>query len=358
MSVRVSRKPALSPSEYLDNAIAIFNQAAGRSCGVTSKRFRIAESIIQLEFADTAMIPLVARAFSHLEIPANDHPSQSADLTIHIWDSASTATPSLPGWSVDEWGMHLEIPRYNNHRFFAAVQLEPKVLYMFDLERRLGLFWIENARELPPHETSAPMRPLLFEWLLRRGMLPVHGSAVGYRNGGVLLAGRGGAGKSNAALACLESDLLYASDDFCALSESDCWNVHGLYSTGKVAQEDIVRIPYLRSMISNPDQLERDKAIFFLNEHRPERLISGFPLRAIVVVRVAGCPESRFEPASKVEVQKTLAMSTMPLAPLRAAVTFRSVARLARAMPCYELHMGSRSAEIPERIDELLRSLQ
>ena len=357
MSIQFCAEPAATPAAYLDRALGIFARAADRAGRRISKHFRIATSTVRLEFAGPSMVPHAARAFAHLEIPADSACGAPPDWTICVWDSASTATPLLRGWEPEDWGTRGEIPAFNNDRFCLLAQFEPKIIYMFDLERRLGLFWTEDAARLPSYEAGAPMRPLLFEWLLCRGSLPVHGAAVGYPNGGVLLAGKGGAGKSNAALACLQSDLFYAGDDFCALSENGCWNLHSLFSTGKVALADLTRLPHLRPFISNTELPDGEKALFFLNDRQPERLIFGFPLRAILLVRVVDSAESHIEPASPAEVHKVLAMSTLPLSPRKSASVFQSVARLTRALPCYELRMGSRCSEIPVRIDELLRTL-
>jgi hypothetical protein len=261
-------------------------------------------------------------------------------------------------WNNEAYGRGGLIDRFNDERFHSAVQIGPTIFRMIDFEQRRAIYWTPDAAQMPYWEIGAPLRPLLHEWFQRQGFFPVHGGAVGFENGGVLLAGAGGRGKSNVALSCLAGDLLYASDDFCLLSASPHWTAHSLYCTGKIAPADRIRHPHLRNLESNPEQLGEEKALYFLHRHFPEKLIGSMPLRAIVMPRVIGAGRSQLIPASTADAQKAIAMSTIELSRWTAAETFAKTAALVRSLPCFELHVGGDIAtDVPPLLGAFIRDL-
>src|ERR1700759_2524752 len=206
---------------YFGSAQAMFERVAEASGAIIVQTLQIADFRICVR-ASRNMAVALHSATSHLRIA--DTPQ--ADLTISAWDSAMTGSPPLvPGWARDAYGRHGFIDGFNDHRFHTALQMDPVIFRMIDMAKGQALYWTPSATEFPYWEFGAPLRPLLHEWLRRKGLLAVHGGAVGFEGGGVLLAGSGGSGKSNVALACLASDLLYASDDFCCVSRAGGWAV-------------------------------------------------------------------------------------------------------------------------------------
>jgi hypothetical protein len=107
-------------------------------------------------------------------------------------------------------------------------------------------------------------------------------------------------------------------------------------------------------MVSNPDQLSREKALCFLWEHVPERLISDTPLRAVVLPRVNGTAPAATVPGDPSEALKALAPSTVLLAPSYGEATLAALAALVRHVPIYELHTGPDVASVPDAIEEIL----
>lgn len=79
---------------------------------------------------------------------------------------------------------------------------------------------MNDAGALPIWEPSAPFRNLLHWSLADTGLAFTHAAVVGTSAGGVLLAGRGGAGKSTTAMACVDAGWRYVADDYCVLDVS------------------------------------------------------------------------------------------------------------------------------------------
>ena len=338
---------------FLDDALNRFDTLV-RAGRVVVRDFIVADLHLRLRMAEGPCDRAASRALAHLAT----EPGADPDLTISFWDSESTGlAPLKPAWTVAAYGKAGLITGFNDSRYHTAVQLDPVILRMLDRDSRRAFCWMPDARALPHWEIGAPLRPLLHEWLSSRDRLPVHGGAVGYADGGVFLAGAGGSGKSNVALACLTSDLLYASDDFCVLTKRPQWQVHSLYCTGKVAAGDLVRHPQLADHISNRDALEREKALFFLREFCGHKLIRTMPIKAIVMPQLVGRGRSAIEPAGAAAAQRAIAMSTIELSRWAGASTFPEVARFVRAVPCYTLKIGDDLPKIPELIAGLLKNL-
>lgn len=340
---------------FYDSAFRRFGELAASPAVVLRRHISLAGRIVRIEISAGAMERAVMPALSHLIVPEVAEP----DLLLCVWDSESIGAPPMsPGWGPEDYRREGYISGFNDQRFHTGMQFDPIILRMIDMKHRRAMYWTADALKLPYWEIGAPLRPLLHEWLQRIGMVAIHGGAVGRADGGVFLAGAGGQGKSNVALSCLNSDLFYASDDFCFLSQSPGWTVHSLYCTGKMAGGDLARHPHLRGAESNPDRLDREKALFFLSEKFGPRLIREMPLRAVVLPRVVAQGPAEIVPIAPAAAQKAIAMSTIELSRWTGGHTLRKVAELLRDHPCYELRVGPSIDEVPSVLAKLLNELR
>lgn len=317
-----------------------------------ARYFTVAGLVVRVDAASGPVARAMCRALSHLAADAVAEP----DLVISTWDSVCSGAAELRApWSIADYGNYGLIEGFNDSRFYTSAQFDPAlILGMLDQVQGQAIYWMRDVGRLPVWERGAPFRPVLHEWLRRLGHLPVHGGAVGRADGGVFLAGAGGSGKSNVALACLESDLSYASDDFCVLTDEPHWRVHSLYGTGKLSREDLVRHPLLVERVSNPDAPPGEKALFFLSEHFRDRLIGSMPIKAILIPKVTDSAASEIVPASGAQAMRAIAISTMEMSGWTGGSVFSDVARFVRAQPCYTLRIGRDFQNVPTLISGLL----
>jgi hypothetical protein len=181
---------------------------------------------------------------------------------------------------------------------------------------------------------------------------------VGLPDGGVLLVGKGGSGKSTSALVSLDSELRYAGDDYAMVSLSPQPMVHSLYSSGKVHADNLSRLPHLVPALSNAAVLDTEKGVVFVQEHFPGRLIEGFPLRAIVLPTISGGPVTRTVPASRAAALAALAPSTVFQLHNSGAEALRYSAQLVREVPAYVLELGANVSDVPPVLLALLQELR
>lgn len=326
---------------------------AERSLGSSVDYFyRIGGYTVRLRFAGPALVPVITPALEHLAIKPRSQPA----ITICLWDSVSTDTrmQALP-WSTDDYLTRGDVRGYNDNAFRTAFHRGSGTLHLLSLKHNLAVYWLYDARLLPYYESGAPLQTILHWWLADHGWQVIHAGAVGTPIGGVVLAGKGDSGKSTTALTCLNTDLVYASDDYCLLSSEPVPYVYSLYSSAKLDPQDVRRFPHLEQAISNPDRLKTEKALFFLNPLNPEKIATGFPLRAILVPRITSREKTTLSPASRAAALRALAPSTIFQLSGAGRPAFQTIVECVRQVPCYHLELGSDISAIPKVIQSLLK---
>ena len=346
--------PRSAPSQFVETARQCFEQAAKAAGGVRERSFQVGERSVLLRFAGDRLVPLMVRALAHLEEPLARLP----DLTVCSFDSESTGTPMAPPpWSREQYTNLGEIDGYNNGQVHVTYTPGVDILHCLDRERGLAVYWTPTFRLIPWWEQSFPLRSILNWWLQDQPFQPAHAAAVGRPSGGVLITGPSGTGKSTSTLACLGSELQYAGDDYVLIRTDPSPFVFSLYSTAKLEADNLQRFPHLAPLISNAERLDREKALIFLHEHHPRKLIGGFPIRALVIPKVTGRRDSAMESISPAAALLALAPTTTKHLLGTRRQTVAKLMRLVKTVPSYRLLAGTDLAQIPEAISNLLDSL-
>jgi hypothetical protein len=361
---------SLDPAIVVDYSHAVhetYLQAEKVTGGACQRRYMIGGKTVHICALGEELLSELTAALGHLAF-ASQAP---ADLTIHVWDSATNETPHPPsplawysrckpneearqihGARFDARG---ELPACNTWRIRTAFHVWPSMLMLLDIQQGMAFFWIENVRNLPYYETGAPFSKILSWWMNEQGRLFVHGGAVGNQKGGVILVGPPGAGKSTAVLACLRSNLQYAGDDYCLIAFQPAPHVQSLYNTAKLkSRADLDRFPHLAPMVENIERLEREKALMFLYRHYPGEVITGFPLRALLIPKVTGAVPARLVPVSPAAGLSAMAPSTIKQLPGIGRGAWKQMAQLVKLVPSYLIEVGPDVSTIPTVIEQLL----
>jgi hypothetical protein len=329
------------------------SSAAAESAGGFSDRyFDLAGLAIRLRFAGPALEERMSFPFAHLEI----EPTPAA-LTVCLWDSDSTASsPPKPAWGLDAYRRHGVIEGHFEDGFYAVFQRGSQSLLVLDANRGEGFFWISSAERLEMLDHGSPLRTLLHLWLDRQGIQLVHSGAVGHADGCVLLAGGAGAGKSTTVLSCLPSGLGHIGEDYCLVGAGETPRVSSLYSSAKVDDATLARLPFLEPLIVTMPTPRAPKALLDLHSNVPEKILPAADLRAIALPAVTGQVETRFERCTRPEALAALAPSTMLQLPGTSEMTMARLSTLVRAVPSYRLLVGSDPASVPVAIERMLEA--
>jgi hypothetical protein len=343
-----------------------FREAAQKD-GVESRYFEIAGHAVTIQFSGNRWVNEMTSALAHLEL--RQPSSRKNGLTISMWDGGvEAANPLLRSYlhQIKTWwftytftGKRGELVDIHSDAVSATYDPGIGLLSVVDIDSGRGFYWKSDASAIPYYEACSPFRSLLHSWMRSVGTYFVHGAAIGHPDGGVMLVGKGGSGKSTSALACLQSPLQYAGDDYCLVSAnaSGGFDAHSLYCTAKLVEmNNLKSFPEIAGNVINSERKEGEKVALSLYELR-EKLIDHFPLRAILVPVITGQTATRILPSSPQQALMAIAPSTLSQLPSSGRGDLQFLGELTRRVPCYRIMLGTDLQQVPQRISELLSSL-
>lgn len=309
---------------------------------------------VELRFASPALRSALLPALRHLPpIPAGQSPS----LTFSAWDRAGSgvAAPPPPFDKKritdrgDIWG-------FVSQRYRLAFHYSEFSVSLFDREQGEGHYWVDDATNLPYWTAAAPLRTLLHWGMEARGRQLLHAAAVGTADGGLLLTGRGGIGKSSTSLAGLLDGMHFAGDDYVAVAMEPEPRVYPLYSSAKVNRDQIERFTALAAHLRNPNGTADEKAVFdLLPTYRAQIPDEGMRIRAVLVPGVADQIDSNIDAEIGLDaVRHAAAFSTIEQLPYAGKYTYRFIDELTSRVPAYRLHLGRDRAALAATLKRFL----
>jgi len=333
--------------------LTLFEEAAaGRE---RSFDFEMLGSGVRLRLAGDALAEVVTDALRHRELPPG---GAEHEVEICAWDARST------GMDADLRG----IPALGEQRRTGNIANDPRTLvhgeggFMglqgrpawaaqgYDAARRTAFLWCTEPGVLDAWgEHTKPFLEIFHAWLIDSPWQPVHGGAVGGPDGGVLLAGRGGSGKSTTVLSCVRAGWLYAGDDYPAIRTTGGQaEVENLYCSARLRVDMAERFADLGSAEVGRIMLNGiEKRDIMLGEVLTRGRFSGFPVNAILLPTVTGGSRSTLRPASRGEATVAIAGITMHLLRIGARKAFEKIAGIAASTPAYWLELGDDIDELP-----------
>lgn len=298
--------------------------------------YRIAEYTVRLAFAGPTLVPLLTPALAHLACPHELTP----DLTLYLWDGASTGVEPPRPWSPEEIALRGEVPTWSNETILTAIQTDVNAVSILDRAQGVGFYWIDSPAALRAYEQAAPLKVLLHWWLRERGLTMIHAGAIGTEDGAVLIVGKTGAGKSTTTLTCLNAGLRYLSDDRCLLSLDPVPQAYCIYNSAKLHLQQMARFPTLLAQVNNLAAATTEKALLYLQQFAPQQVAPCLPIRAILLAKVAGTATTTLAPVSRMAVLRDFVTSTLVYQPGAVQAEVHMMTELVRRVPCYQINLG------------------
>jgi hypothetical protein len=328
-------------------ALTALHERAVDAVGLIERDYSFAGAAVRVRYAGRALLDRAGLAIAHLEMPRAADPS----LVISVWDSASTGTRP-PGFPDVETGRDGERARYYAETDGIRASYQPSNGMLSVLSASIGesWYWADDAAALPFLDAAEPMRQILHWWLGDRGIQMLHGGAVGIPDGGVLVTGRNGSGKSTVALASLGSALRYAGDDYVAVDAGSPPRLYSLYSSGKLERHHLARFHDRLTQLPRVEEVVDEKAVIFVDQLYADCVITEFPLRAVVVPTVTDRTEARLRPLHPAKALASLAPTTLLQHHPPQPNALAAMGALVRDVPTLTLELGSDLASIPEVI--------
>ena len=327
-----------TPQLFFQRLLDDFKTAQEKTSNVFIKHFDLNGEALRLLIVGSSCLQNLTLALEHIALPASSDPA----VTICCFDSVTTDSPiPPPPWTADDYRKRGEIRGFENEQLKATYNIEAGLLSMADLEKKIGIFWIQDPADLPYYEIAAPFRRIIHWWMNNRNKEVIHCAAVGMDNKGVLIAGKSGSGKSTASLACLLSDMFFAGDDYVLLNDGPEPHVFSLYNSAKLDWKQIQIFPALKPLIWNFERRDEEKALLFLHDKHPEKISRDFPAKAILVPRITGQSRTIITRTLPADGLKALAPSTIFQQPWAGRFTFKIIANLVKRIPSYQMNLGT-----------------
>ena len=305
-----------------------------------SEFYRLAGGLVRVDWEQEELRSILGPALAHRLVPADE-----ARFRIRVrrdlreWPAAGDNTLQVKD---DETGLTvLDGLQSVSHRVEAG--------------NTEAEFACATPLRLPGAERATPFRFILQRWLASRQVQILHGGAVGLPgHGAVLLAARGGGGKSNTMLACLNSPLQVLGEDYLAVDDAAHPRVWALYNTAKLHPPDLARFPELAREVDRVPDTVSDKLVLQLAARHGERWADGLPLRAILVLKITGSRASRIVPAKPMEAVKEMLASPLMILPAARRPLFEFINRLAHSLPVHRLELGTEPPQIAAAIHQFV----
>lgn len=328
--------------------------AAEERTGTVRWQCDLAGTRIEFVFAGSRFVEALTGALNHLHEPV----SRTPDVTIHVWDTASSGVEMIPAPVGPEcftdrgemWG-------FMSPRIRSAYQhwMESS-LSLLDLDRGCGMYWVGTPHPLPPWTLAAPFRTLLHWWMEAQGGQLVHGAAVGVDDTAMLISGQGGTGKSTTALACLSAGMLYIGDDYLAVTLDPEPRVHSLYSTAKLDAYAIQRFPNLYPDVRHAAERADDKSVMQLLPRFATQVRRALPLTVIATPSFGRDARTSVEAATPAELRRAAEFSTVLQLPHAGRAAHAFIQRMVDEVPGVRLMLGSDVSAVPGAIADVLRA--
>ncbi len=275
-------------------------------------------------------------------------PDRADQPVIELWAvdrAGSGCVPPPPPWSTSDYLQGNAVAGWTEQPRLAIFDHEHATLSIADTDAGIGVYWLRDVAGIAPWDGGAPLQSLLRWTLARHGAHLLHAAVVGTDDGGVLLAGAGGSGKSTSALAALSAGMRFVADDYCLVRVGRQPTAHPIFAIAKAHADSLALVGGLDERVHGARLDWRGKARLQIADIVTHEL----PLRAVVLPRVA----ERTGPLTRVATTAALrevAVSTVFQLAGDQATTLAALRALTSQLPVFSLEVGP---DLPRVIDRL-----
>jgi hypothetical protein len=272
-----------------------------------------------------------------------------------VWDGTEEdKLPPNPPWDSTDHTQFGLIGGFSDRPIRCAFDTGTNSLTVYNFADDVSYTWFPSIAGLSTWVTAIPFRTALSWHCNVHDMQLVHGAAVALGGKAVLLAGKGGSGKTTTVLASALAGLGYIGDDYCAVEPGKAM-VHMVYRTAKVWRPTLDLLPALQPLIVNPHELPDKKGIMFF-EDKDLTLVRSAELSAILLPRLGTERGTRAFPATHADAIRAILPSTILGLLGGTAETPRLIMQLAQSVPVFHVELGTDLNAATEAIARLLKT--
>ena len=356
----VTRQATLDGEIAFKEMLAAFTRAwMGHRAHRWESSFSFADRPVHMRIVGSKLAEQMMGVFSHLLVERN---GTGSHLKIDLWDESITSISCpLKAEPVEDhvmdstWYVEFGLILGSSEDRFVGCQ-RPQVVTFFDRANQHLVGWVAGSGDLCLYDRGKPLLFPLLLWHSDQGADVIHACLISKRGQGVLLAGKGGVGKSTSALACVGAGFNYLGDDYIGLEATGNGSFlgHSLYSSTWLMADHLSCFPRLIPHAIYAERPEHEKTLALLSQLCPSQLARVAPIQLLILPRVTNGASARIRPASKGEALFALAPKSLILLPSSRARALDKLTKLTEQVPGYWLELGQDLNQIPNRIEELL----
>jgi hypothetical protein len=328
-------------TDYLAAMRTAFGAAIAAGAPRSEATLEVGGHAVRIVCAGRAMAEATFPALA----PALSRSSAEPVMTIELWDSSSSgiAPPPTP-WDPVDVGPLGVVRASGGPARRTVVDGSTRTITVADDDARHAVVWTGSASQLPSWWRAVPLRVALDLALAGPGRRMVHAGAIGVDGRGVLVAGRGGAGKSTVSVACACAGMQYVGDDYVLVETGPPARARAIFGTAKLDERALAELPAAMPAVVHPATKDA-KGVLDLHAVGGLELVESVELVAIVLP-VIGAARTELLPSTPAAALSALAPSTIFQAVGEGAPTLAVLAELARDLPAFELSVGPDLSEV------------
>lgn len=301
----------------------------------SSSYFQVGPFSISLHCTTLSLEKKLTKAFDHLKIK----PVAQSDLTVFLWDTSypNRRLPRLD-WNLirsNGYRGYFTPPFY--FHYFESIH----ALSILNTKENKAYYIVRDTERLPWWVSGSPLQVILHTWLQGKGMQLTHTAAISNGKDALLLAGKGGSGKSTTTLAALQNGFYYIAEDYAILAPGKTPQVFSIYQSAKWKLETRKRFPFYDRFIENPETADHEKALIYYQEIFPQQIKLSSQIKGIISLEIGKSVKPLLKTSDLQSTLKNLMMSTLAQLPFSHEDTMPLLKEVSSKVPCYHLTLGS-----------------
>jgi hypothetical protein len=338
---------------YFNKMVSGFDDALKSSPDMLNvTHYAFAGFKVRMRCLGTKLALLHDKIFAHLKLKEMS-PFNDLDLTIDIWDKSKTGI-SGPIDSISEKQVELRTVTSSADSRIVASRDSETSLFLDRKEKRI-IASFASARRMNNYDLSKPFNKILALWYRDMNIEIIHASMISKEGKGILFLGKGGSGKTTAALSCLNAGFNYLGDDHVGLSWKDnSFTGHSLYASALIYANHLKRFPQLQKFEMKNNFNNDEKSIIYFSNGYLNKIDRYAEVTVLLLPKVGDSTHTNFRKAGKSETLLAIAPSSLRLQISPNQKGFDIISRLVDKIPAYWIELGSELDEIPDRVNEII----
>ena len=342
-------------SEHTFSQMATAFQKAIHSAGsdARSAGYVFTGRPVRIRIAGKHLADAILPPFSHLRKEAGA--VSRTHLFVDLWSGSETGVLLPEAFKTFHFGEYRTMGASPGSRFLC--DQDYRTVLMLDRKHQYLVGYFASSADLSMFDRAKPFHRLLSVWYRDRRIHVIHAAMVSKNGCGILLAGKGGTGKSTTALACMAAGFSYLGDDHIGIRQEVEGSFSGisLYTSALVWNDNAGCLKHTGLTGGEAASgKKREKKMILVSEQFPGQIKREGLIGGIALPRITGAGRTTFRDASKGEALLKLAPSSLMMQAGKNAQGFQQMAELVDAVPCFWLEVGTDLGGISACIENLI----